>query len=118
MLELTKTPHTDGTVCLTITVPKEQAEGVAAALEGILRLVGGVSERTVPASEVLPDMTPGKVLRGARGLREMTQAQLAAALGIPKSNISEMERDVRPIGKEMAKRLGKALAMPYKSFLF
>ncbi|OGR37103.1 MAG: transcriptional regulator [Desulfovibrionales bacterium GWA2_65_9] len=117
MLELTRKPLTDGTVCLTVNVPSEKADGVAAALEGILRLVGGYDEPTVPAAEVLPDMTPGKVLRGARGLREMTQAQLADALSIPKSNVSEMERDARPIGKEMAKRLGKALDMPYKAFL-
>lgn len=117
MLELTRKPLTNGTVCLTVNVPSEKADGIANAMEGILRLVGDFDEPTVPAAEVLPDMTPGKVLRGARGLREMTQAQLAEALGVPKSNISDMERDVRPIGKEMAKRLGLALAMPYKAFL-
>jgi len=117
MLELTKTPRTDGTVCLTITVPEAKADDIAAAFSSVLRLVGGLHEATVPAAEVLPDMTPGKVLCGARGLREMTQAQLAVILSIPKSNISEMERGLRPIGKEMAKRLGKALDMPYKAFL-
>jgi hypothetical protein len=116
-LEITRKPLPDGTVCLTVTVPSDKADGVATALEGILRLAGEDCESIVPAAEVLPDMTPGKVLRGARGLREMTQAQLAETLRIPKSNVSEMERDARPIGKEMAKRLGKALEMPYKAFL-
>lgn len=121
MLELTKKRHTDGTVRLSVTVPEARADDIAAALSGVLRLVGGLREASAPggvsASEALPNMTPGNVLRGARGLREMTQAQLSAVLGIPKSNISEMERGVRPIGKEMARRLGSALQMPYKSFL-
>ncbi|KAF0234356.1 MAG: helix-turn-helix domain-containing [Desulfovibrionaceae bacterium] len=117
MLELTRTPLTDGMVCLTINVPREKADGIAAAVEGILRLVETPGEATVPAVEVLPDMTPGKVLRGARGLRGLTQEQLAQAVGAQKSHISEMEREVRPIGLGMAQRLGKALAMPHKSFL-
>lgn len=117
MLELTRKPRTDGTVLLSIAVPEARADDIAAAFSSVLRLVEGMREPTVPAAEVLPEMTPGKVLRGGRNLREMTQARLAAALGIPKSNISEMERGVRPIGKEMARRLGKALAMPYKAFL-
>ncbi|WP_268870177.1 helix-turn-helix domain-containing protein [Alkalidesulfovibrio alkalitolerans] len=57
------------------------------------------------------------MLRGARGLRGMTQARLAVAIGVHVTNISEMERGLRPIGKEMAKRLAKALDMPYKAFL-
>ncbi len=66
---------------------------------------------------MFPHSTPGTVLRGARGLRGMTQAVLAVAIGVHVSNISEMERGLRPIGKEMAKRLGKALDMPWKAFL-
>jgi DNA-binding XRE family transcriptional regulator len=67
--------------------------------------------------EVFPDLGPDSALRGARGLREMTQAQLAAAIGVHKSHISEMERGKRPIGKEMAKRLGQALNMNWRIFL-
>ena len=47
----------------------------------------------------------------------MTQAALAERAGIHKSHVSEMERGVRPIGKKMAKRLGKALGTSYKVFL-
>ena len=50
-------------------------------------------------------MQLGDVLRGAR----CTQAQLAARVGVKPSHISEMERGKRPLGKEMAKRLAKAL---------
>ena len=55
--------------------------------------------------EVFPEMQLGDVLRGAR----CTQAQLAARVGVQTSHISEMERGKRPLGKEMAKRLAKAL---------
>jgi len=110
MLELTRKPRTDGMVEIMAVVPLERGDAVA-------RAIAEAAEPNVPASEVFPDSTPGKVLRGARGLREMTQATLAAAIGVHVPNISEMERGLRPIGKEMAKRLGKALGMPYKAFL-
>jgi transcriptional regulator with XRE-family HTH domain len=71
----------------------------------------------VPTEDVFPDSTPGKVLAGARGLRGLTQAALAAAIGVHKSHISGMERDVRPIGKAMAKKLGHALEMNWRIFL-
>ncbi|WP_319780815.1 helix-turn-helix transcriptional regulator [Maridesulfovibrio sp.] len=47
----------------------------------------------------------------------MTQVELATATGIHKNNISEMERGVRPITLEMAKKLGEALNISYKTFL-
>lgn len=110
MLELTKKPRTDGMVEITAVVPKECGMAVERAIAEAL-------EPNVPAHHVFPDSTPGTVLRGARGLRSMTQARLAVAIGVHVTNISEMERGLRPIGKEMAKRLAKALDMPYKAFL-
>lgn len=59
----------------------------------------------------------GTILRGARLKEELTQVQLAERVGIPQRHISEMENGKRPIGKEMAKRLGKALNIGYKVFL-
>lgn len=59
----------------------------------------------------------GKALAGARAREDMTQIQLAEKTGIPQRHISEMENGKRPIGKEMAKRLGKALNISYKVFL-
>ncbi|MBU4232161.1 MAG: helix-turn-helix domain-containing protein [Proteobacteria bacterium] len=49
------------------------------------------------------------VLSGARFREGLTQAQLATMIGAKPSHISEMEHGKRPIGKEIAKRLGKAL---------
>ena len=110
MLEITKTFRADGFVVVSVVVPADRVDDVVRAIEEAL-------EPNIPAEEVFADSTPGKVLSGARGLREMTQAQLASAVDVHKSHISEMERGKRPIGKEMAKRLGKALSMNWRIFL-
>lgn len=59
----------------------------------------------------------GKALAGARYREGLTQTRLAELTGIPQRHISEMENGKRPIGKEMAKRLGKVLNISYKVFL-
>jgi DNA-binding XRE family transcriptional regulator len=110
MLELTKTPRTDGTVEISIVVPS----GDEARLEALLNDEFGQRYST---HEVLPDKTPGKVLAGARGLRDMTQKALADAVGVRPQYVSDMEHDRRPITPEMARKLGEALDFPYKAFL-
>ncbi|MDD5476373.1 MAG: helix-turn-helix transcriptional regulator [Syntrophales bacterium] len=59
----------------------------------------------------------GKALAGMRYREGLTQVQLSEMTGIPQRHISEMENGKRPIGKETAKRLGKALNASYKVFL-
>ena len=61
-------------------------------------------------------MQPGDILRGARHREGLTQAQLATMIGVKPSHISEMEKGKRPIGKDMAKRLAKALNTSYRCF--
>ncbi len=119
MLEVTKTPRTDGGVSFTLNVPAAYAAKVETALNSVLALVQDLEDlETVSVEEALPDMTLGKILRAARELREMTQKQLAAAVGVSVANLSAMENDRRPIGKAMAKRLAKALGAPsYRVFL-
>ena len=52
------------------------------------------------------------------GVKEgIMQKQLSERTGIPQRHISMMENDKRPIGKEMAKHLGKALNIGFKVFL-
>ena len=76
---------------------------------------------SVPWREAYPDYSErqliGKALAGARFREGFTQIQLSEKIGVPHRHISEMENGKRPIGKEMAKRLGKALTISYKVFL-
>jgi DNA-binding XRE family transcriptional regulator len=70
--------------------------------------------------EVSPELTwnsGGVSLRGARGKEGLTQKQLAELIGIAQHHISEMENGKRPIGKETARKLGKALNIDYRVFL-
>ena len=76
---------------------------------------------SVPWRKAYPECSEaqliGKALAGARYREGLPQMQLAELTGIPQRHISEMENGKRPIGKEMAKRLGKALNIGYKVFL-
>jgi len=76
---------------------------------------------SVPWREAYPECSEvqliGKAMAGARYREGLTQVKLAELTGIPQRHVSEMENGKRPIGKEMAKRLGKALNISYKVFL-
>ena len=89
-------PRTDGMFVVSATVPAERADVVAKAIMN-------AADHNVPADGVLPESTPGKVL--------------AAAIGVHKFHISGMKRGARPIGKAMAKKLGRALEMNWRIFL-
>ena len=60
---------------------------------------------------------PAIVLKGSRTKENITQKELAQMTGIPQGHISEMENGKRPIGKEIAQKLGKALNVDYRVFL-
>lgn len=78
-------------------------------------------ETTIPWRDAFPkgflDNQPAVMLRGARGRENLTQEQLSQESGIPRRHISEMENGKRPIGKENAKKLAKALKMDYRLLL-
>jgi DNA-binding XRE family transcriptional regulator len=125
MLEPTKELTTPEYAEICIRVPAVHAEKVKAALAGILALVEGTlsvageeeDRRLYSIEEVFPELHTGDILRGFRSREEMTQAELAAEVGVKATHISEMERGKRPIGKDMAKRLAKVLKVHYKVFL-
>ena len=75
----------------------------------------------VPWRDAYPECSEeqliGKALAGVRYREGLTQIQLAEKTGIPQRHISEMENGKRPIGKEMAKRLGQTLNISYRVFL-
>jgi ribosome-binding protein aMBF1 (putative translation factor) len=116
MQALTKKRHTEA-VELKFIGPVSKLNQ---ALEAMKSLGFVDASDYVPWREAFPDLAKnehGTVLRGARFKEELTQTQLAERVGIPQRHISEMENGKRPIGKEMAKRLGKALNIGYKVFL-
>jgi DNA-binding XRE family transcriptional regulator len=86
-----------------------------------LRSLGFVDiSDSIPWRECFPytdEQLPGIALAGAREKEGLTQRQLSAITGIPQRHISEMENGKRSIGKEIAKKLGKALRISYKAFL-
>ena len=69
------------------------------------------------AEEIFPDGSPAMALRGLRGKEDITQAELAARLGISQNMVSEMESGKRNISLKMAKRIGEKFKISYKCFL-
>ncbi len=107
---------------ISVRVPAAYVDGVTAFIENLLSLLDSAAQgdegRTYTVGEVFPEgIRPMDVLKGARYREGLTQAQLAAKVGVKATNISEMERGKRPIGKEMAKRLAKVLNTQYQVFL-
>ena len=94
---------------------------IASAVDALKPLGFVDTSESFPWREAYPECSEeqliGKALAGARYREGMTQLKLAELTGIPQRHISEMENGKRPIGKEMAKRLGKALNIGYKVFL-
>lgn len=56
-------------------------------------------------------------LAGLRYREDLTQKQLGEMIDVKQSNISLMERGLRPIGKNIAKRLAKVFKADYRIFL-
>lgn len=76
----------------------------------------------IPADEVIRDICGdlpewAVCLRGLRYREDLTQTSLGKLLGIPQTNISQMERGKRPIGKKTAKRLADLFHTDYHLFL-
>jgi DNA-binding XRE family transcriptional regulator len=79
------------------------------------------ASESIPWREAFPEYSdkdlPGVCLAGARTKEGLTQQALSKLTGIPQRHISEMENGKRPIGKEIAKKMGAVLKVGYKAFL-
>lgn len=117
MQEATKKPRTDNEM---ITLRLRVHRSNAPRIKEYVQTVEAGDDRTYSIAEVFPEYV-GKeqqiAIRAYRSLENLTQRQLAELTGIPQRHISEMENGKRAIGKELAKRLGKALNADYKVFL-
>jgi len=119
MPEPMKKPHINSeAVELKFVGPSAKKEE---ALRALLSLGFIKLGEALPWRQAFPEYDerslPGVVLAGARGKEGITQRELSRRAGIPQRHISEMERGKRPIGKEMAKKLGKALDIDYRVLL-
>jgi len=128
MLEPTKKPPTEKIV-LSVLCDKAWLSKIKAALKPFKCVVRQeeaakpealetVAEKEwMTPEEVFPGFGAGHSLRGARYREEVSQRQLARLTGVNVQNISAMEHGRRPIGKEMAKRLAKALNTDWRLLL-
>ena len=64
-------------------------------------------EQTEWYRDIKASMTAGDTVKADRGLRGWTQKVLAQKLGISVQNLSEIERDVRPVSRKMAAKLAE-----------
>ena len=101
-------------------VPKETARAVLTLLKGVI----SEDDEIILAdeSEAIKKLDSkytraGACLQGARLKEGLTQEVLAETLSISQTNLSKMEHGKRTIGKETAKKLGKALNCDYRVFL-
>jgi DNA-binding XRE family transcriptional regulator len=109
---------------INLSVPSAKTRVILDALRGILpmaglkmRRVNEEGEELFTSAEVFPDGTPAMALRGLRGKEDITQAELAARLGISQNMVSDMESGKRNISVKMAKRIGEEFKIAYKCFL-
>lgn len=112
-------PHTDlETVELLFVGPAaKKAEAVATLISLGFTDVSGARPWRAAFPEYDDKTMPGAVLAGARGKEGLTQRELSRLTGIPQRHVSEMERGKRPIGKDLAKKLGQALDIDYRILL-
>ena len=75
-------------------------------------------ERDLVPARVRARMTPGEMLHTMRKLQEMTQAELAAATGVPQPAISAIESGRQELGADRARRLAAALKVHPDVLLF
>jgi len=76
-----------------------------------------ISWREAAKKDIRKHSEGGQILRGSRFKEDMTQKELAEAIGVSQHHISEMENGRRPIGKEMAKRIAEFFKVDYRLFL-
>lgn len=114
----------EGRAEITLSIPSVKARLILDALRGILPMAGLKMRRVneegdelFTSEEVFPDGSPAMALRGLRGKEGITQAELAARLGISQNMVSDMESGKRNISVKMAKRIGGEFKIAYKCFL-
>ncbi len=77
-----------------------------------------IKKKDFESPKTSQDITPGRMLKELRELRELTQQDLAAQTRISQSNISAMENNVSQIGRDRAIKLARVLKVHPAVILF
>lgn len=119
MLAVVNQPRTQGTEAASFRIEGKVPKFVVMFLESAFNKALKVEvsddeddvavpfEQTEWYRDVKASMTAGDTVKADRGLRGWTQKVLAKKLGISVQNLSEIERDVRPVSRKMAAKLAE-----------
>ena len=127
MLEPTKKLHIEE-VRFQVVCDKANLKKITAALKPFKCTIspakpatpaapGPPEEKWYSIEDLFPEQKAGQAIQAYRYRENLTQKQLAAMVGISVPNLSHMENGRRPVGKEMAKRLAKALNTDWRLLL-
>lgn len=113
------TIHGNGYPAFHTEIPPSVAKEIQALLK---RRINAEKTGSVSARAIFPEIFdategPAHILKGARLREGLTQKALAEKLNIRQHHLSEMEHGKRPIGKEMAKKLGTVLRANWRVFI-
>ena len=110
MLELTKVSTTTGLTDFHFSVPNAEVPWIEKLLKTALKSIEtqeseeNAEKDSYSIEEVFGTIAPGEVLQGYRFRDELTQKQVAEAVGVKQHHISDMERGHRKISRKMATR--------------
>ena len=104
-------------IMILVACPMLNADNVKQYLEKHGCIFVDDGQDWIDAKGLFAERTPANMLIGARGKENITQIQLSKLTGIPRRHISDMENGRRPIGKQNALKLEKALNISYRLFL-
>ena len=119
MLAVVNQPRTQGTEAASFRIEGKVPKFVVMFLESAFNKALKVEvsdddddvavpfEQTEWYRDIKASMTAGDTVKAHRGLRGWTQKVLAQKLGIAVQNLSEIERDVRPVSRKMAAKLAE-----------
>ncbi|WP_294113070.1 helix-turn-helix transcriptional regulator [uncultured Fibrobacter sp.] len=119
MLAVVNQPRTQGTEAASFRIEGKVPKFVVMFLESAFNKALKVEvsddeddvavpfEQTEWYRDIKASMTAGDTVKADRGLRGWTQKVLARKLGISVQNLSEIERDVRPVSRKMAAKLAE-----------
>ena len=119
MLAVVNQPRTQGTEAASFRIEGKVPKFVVMFLESAFNKALKVEvsdddddvavpfEQTEWYRDIKASMTAGDTVKADRGLRGWTQTVLAQTLGISVQNLSEIERDVRPVSRKLAAKLAE-----------